>query len=99
MADLYYQEKNLDSAIIYYEKAVKYFPENVNMQLTLGNLYSENKNYDKAISIFETFDNKYGVNDASTISAIKTLIAAGKYDDALMKTGLLLQEKPDEILV
>ena len=26
MAGMYYQEKNLDSAIIYYEKAVEYFP-------------------------------------------------------------------------
>ena len=27
LAGLYYQEKNIDSAIIFYEKAVKYFPE------------------------------------------------------------------------
>jgi len=51
LAGLYYQEKDIDSAIIYYEKAVKYFPEKENLQITLGNLYSENKNYDKATSI------------------------------------------------
>jgi tetratricopeptide (TPR) repeat protein len=44
LAGLYYQEKNLDSAIIYYENAVKEFPEKLNLKLTLGNLYSENKN-------------------------------------------------------
>jgi tetratricopeptide (TPR) repeat protein len=98
LAGLYYQEKNLDSAIMYYEKAVNYFPENLNMQLTLGNLYSENKKYDKAISIFETFDNKYGINDASTIAGVNTLIAAGRYDDALKKTQMLLEQKPDEIM-
>ena len=38
LAGLYYQEKNIDSAIIYYEKAVKYFPEKENLKLTLGNL-------------------------------------------------------------
>jgi Tfp pilus assembly protein PilF len=98
LAGIYYQEKNLDSAIIYYEKAVKYFPENINLQLNLGNLYSENKKFDKAIGIFEAFDKNYGINETSTLSAIKTLIAAEKYDDALVKIQLLLQEKPDEIL-
>ena len=66
--------------------------------LTLGNLYSENKNYDKAISVFNSFDNKYGVNETSTLSAIKTLIEAGKYDEGLVKVQLLLQQSPDEIV-
>ena len=41
LAGLYYQEKNIDSAIIFYEKAVKFFPGRGSLQLTLGNLYSE----------------------------------------------------------
>jgi predicted Zn-dependent protease len=98
LAGLYYQEKNLDSAIIYYEKAVKYFPEKLNLQLTLGNLYSENKNYEKANSIFDLFDKKYGVNETSTLSSVKNLMAEGKYDEALIKTNSLLKEYPDEIL-
>ena len=77
LAGLYYQEKNLDSAIIYYEKAVKDYPEKLNLQLTLGNLYSENKNYEKAGSIFDSFDNKYGINETSTVSSVKNLMAAG----------------------
>jgi Tfp pilus assembly protein PilF len=97
LAGLYYQEKNIDSSIIYYEKAVKYFPEKENLQLTLGNLYSEDKKYDKANSIFESFDNKYGVNETSTLSSIKNLIAESKYDDAMAKTLSLLKEYPDEI--
>ena len=98
LAGLYYQEKNIDSAIIYYEKAVSYFPEKENLQLTLGNLYSENKNYDKAESIFESFDKKYGINETSTLSAIKNFTAEGKFDDAMEKTLSLLKEYPDEIL-
>ena len=98
LAGLYYQEKNIDSAIILYEKAVKYFPEKENLQLTLGNLYSENKNYDKANAIFESFDNKYGVNETSTLSAIKNLILERKFDEALIKILLLRKEQPDEIL-
>ena len=98
LAGLYYQEKNLDSAIIYYEKAVNYFPEKENLQLTLGNLYSEDKKFEKANSIFDSFDKKYGVNEKSTLSSIKNLMAEGKYDDALVKTFSLLKEYPDEVL-
>src|SRR5450759_5313235 len=98
LAGLYYQDKNLDSAIIYYEKAVKYFPEKENLQLTLGNLYSEDKKFEKANSIFDSFDKKYGVNEKSTLSSIKNLMAEGKYDDALVRTFSLLKEYPDEVL-
>jgi predicted Zn-dependent protease len=98
LAGLYYQEKNIDSAIIYYEKAVNYFPEKENLLLTLGNLYSESNQYDKANSIFDTFDKKYGVNERSTLASIKNLMAEGKFDEALVKTQALLDEFPDEIL-
>jgi Tfp pilus assembly protein PilF len=98
LAGLYYQEKNLDSSIIYYEKAVKYFPEKESLRLTLGNLYSEDKDFEKANSIFESFDNKYGVNERSTISSVRNLMSERRFDDALVKTQLLLNENPDEIL-
>lgn len=98
LAGLYYQEKNIDSAIIYYERAVKFFPEKENLELTLGNLYSENKNYDKAGLIFDSFDRKYGVNETSTISSVKNLVAQSKFDEALIRIQKLLKEYPDEIL-
>ena len=95
---LYYQTKNIDSAIIFYEKAVNYFPEKESLQLTLGNLYSENRNYDKANSIFESFDSKYGVNEKSTLAAINNLMAEGRYDEALEKTLILKDKFPEEII-
>jgi len=98
MADIYYQEKNLDSAVFYYEKAVKVFPEKEDLQLTLGNLYSENKNYDKAIGVFNELDRKYGVNQNSTVAAVRTLISAGKFDMAEEKALKLINEFPDEVL-
>ena len=70
------------------KKQLNIFPEKENLQLTLGNLYSENKNYEKANSIFDSFDKKYGVNETSTLSAIKNLMAEGKYDDAMVKTSV-----------
>jgi tetratricopeptide (TPR) repeat protein len=98
MGGFYYQDKNIDSAIFYYENAVKYFPDEEDLQLTLGNLYSENKNYDKAIKIFDSFDKKYGVNENSTVSSVRTLVNAGKFDEALEKAGMLIRESPDDVL-
>jgi predicted Zn-dependent protease len=98
IAGLYYQEKDMDSSIIYYERAVKLFPEKEDLQLTLGNLYSQGKKYEEADAIFEEFDKKYGVNEKSTLSSIKNLMAEGRYDDALSKTLSLGKEFPDEIL-
>jgi len=98
LSGIYYQEKNLDSTIIYYEKAVKFYPEKENLQLTLGNLYTETKNFDKAKTIFDSIDSKYGINETSTLAAIKSLMTAQKFDDALNKVQLLLKEYPNEIL-
>jgi tetratricopeptide (TPR) repeat protein len=97
LAGLYYQEKNIDSSIIFYEKAVKLFPEKENLQLTLGNLYSENKKFEKANSIFEAFDKKYGLNDISTVSSIRNLIAEGNYNDAMTKVQSLLKDSADDV--
>ena len=80
------------------KRQLKYFPDNENLQLTLGNLYSENSNFDKASAIFNSFDNRYGVNEASTVSSINSLIAEKKYDEALVKAQLLIEEFPDELL-
>ena len=98
LSGIYYQEKNIDSAIIIYEKAVKVNPENEDIQLTLGNLYIEDQKYDKANSIFDSFDKKYGVNDASTLSSVRSLMASGRFSVAKVKAEALLKEKPDEIL-
>lgn len=98
MSSLCYQTNSLDSALLYYEKAVTYFPDDDELQMSLGKLYSETKNYDKAVRIFNGLDEKFGVNETSTVLAVKNLIAAGKFSDAEEKTLLLLKEKPDEII-
>jgi predicted Zn-dependent protease len=98
LAGTYYSEKNLDSAAIFYEKATKDMPDKIDLQLNLGNLYAENKRYDKSLQIFESLDNKYGVNDASTVSTVKVLMAQKKYYEAEEKIKLLINDNPEELL-
>ncbi len=98
MAGTYYQENNLDSAIMFYEKAVSNYPDRENLKLTLGNLYSEDKKYDKASEIFENLNIKYGVNEASTLAAIKNYIEAKEYDKALDEAFTLTEKFPDNLV-
>ena len=97
IAGTYYKEENLDSAIYFYEKAVRNFPDKEELLLTLGDLYSENMKFDKASLIFEELDKKYGINEASTVANIKNMILAKKYSEAKERALLLLKEYPDEI--
>lgn len=98
LAGLYYNENNIDSAIIFYEKAVVLYPEKEDLLLNLGNLYSESGKYANADAIFKRFDKKYGINETSTVASIKNLMLSKKYDEALEKTNLLLNDYPDEML-
>jgi tetratricopeptide (TPR) repeat protein len=98
LAGTYYQEKNLDSAIIFYEKAVKGFPEKEDLQINLGNLYAENNKLEKALQVFENLDKKYGINETSTPSGVKVLMAEGKFQEAEDRVKKLIEKFPDVIL-
>lgn len=98
LSGVYYQETNIDSAIVYYELAVEKHPEKEDLMLALGNLYSENKKYEKAGAIFKKLDDKYGINETSTLANIRNLMRSGKSDEALTLTERLLKDYPDEIL-
>jgi len=98
LSGIYYQEQNLDSAIVYYERIIKSDPRSFNKLLTLGNLYSEDKRYEEAKEVYDSFERRYGVSENSSVSAIKNLILAQKYDDAEVKAKELLLLDPDNIL-
>jgi tetratricopeptide (TPR) repeat protein len=98
LANIYYKEKNLDSTIFYYNKALTYYPQKDDIRLTLGNIYSENKQYEKAKEIYEYFEKKFGLNESTTLALIKNFIAAGNYKEAEEKILLLLKQSPDEVL-
>lgn len=98
LAGTYYQEGKTDSAIIIYENALKKYPEREELMFTLGNLYSENKKYDKASEIFNRLDNKYGINERSTLANVRNFLKAGQTHEALGIVKKLIGEYPEEIL-
>jgi tetratricopeptide (TPR) repeat protein len=97
LAGTYYNEHNLDSAILFYEKTVYQFPEKEDLALNLGNLYAENRSYEKALNLFQSLDKKYGINEKSTLSTVKIFVAEGKFNEAEKKLQELIDKFPGEI--
>ncbi len=98
MAGLMYGQGLTDSTIYYYEKLVQANPGNEGLLMTLGNLYAENKQFERAGRIFNMIDSKYGVNEISTIAFARAMIAEGKFREARERTEELIRQNPDEIM-
>lgn len=98
VANGYYSTRNLDSSILYYERAVSIDPDRDALKYTLATVYSDKGEYGKAEEILKYFDNKYGVNENSTLLLVRTMMNAGKYDEAEAKVQALLAVSPNEIL-
>ncbi len=92
LSSIYHREGNIDSAIICYERAVRAYPEKEELQVSLAKLYTQNKNYEKARKILSQFDEKYGVNENTTLTLIENLMAEGKRKEALAKVQQLLDK-------
>lgn len=98
LANLYYQNRNIDSAVLCYERLIKIYPEKENIEISLAGLYAENKKYNEARSILEKFDSKYGANENTTLSLVRILIEEKRYQEALNKINDLIVQKPNDIV-
>jgi len=98
LAGIYYQEKNIDSTIICYENTIKNHPEKIDLQVALANLYIENKNFEKSRSLLNNLDEKYGINENTTVLLVRSLMAENKYKEALAKAMELINQNPDSVL-
>ena len=94
---LYFSDQQIDSAILVCRKATQKFPENDDLLMSLGVLYSENGKFDEALKIFEGLDEKYGINEKTTVQTISTLVQSNKISEAIDKAKKLIEEFPDEI--
>lgn len=98
LAGLYYQNQNSDSAIICYENALKLNPEKDNLMMSLASLYSEKGELKKAREVLEKLEEKYGINDNSTLALIQNMIQSGNFQEALVKVNELLNTDPDNLI-
>lgn len=98
LGNIFVQEKNLDSAALYYEKAVRYFPAKENLKLNLGNIYTEKGNYKKATEIYTYLEEKYGESDQLGIYIIRNLVEEGEFKAAEEKVKKLIEDYPEELI-
>jgi Tfp pilus assembly protein PilF len=70
----------------------------VDLQVTLAKLYSQNKNFDKARMLLTTIDERFGVNESTTLSLVDNLVAEGNYAEAHARISQLLETDPDNIV-
>ncbi len=97
LSDIYYQQGNIDSSIVVYEKAIKYYPEKQNVQIALANLYLEKGDFKNSVEIYRNLEDKLGVNETTTPRFVHSLIVGGNFTDALLKTEELIKTFPSTI--
>jgi predicted Zn-dependent protease len=98
VANLYYQQRNIDSAIYYYEGAVALNPDKEDLKLNLAHILAESHNYKKSSEIYNTLESKYGVNENTTLPAVRNLINSGDFKGAELKIKKLLEQSPDVVM-
>jgi predicted Zn-dependent protease len=97
LGGIYYQEKDLDSAMVFFEKASKFHESNYDIKLTLVNIYTEKGEFNKANKILTDFENRFGQNENILLLMVKNLMGAGEIEKAEEKVMQLLENKPDEL--
>ncbi len=94
-ASVYFQNKQVDSVIVFYEKIVDLYPEKEETRFNLGSLYIENGEYKKAETIFNSFRALYGDNSQVLLALINIYKEEGKEDEAYNLLMKLVEEEPD----
>jgi len=97
VAGIYYQENKIDSVVYIYEQIVELAPNNDDLRFSLANLYSEKGDFENAIKVHQEIQQKYGMNETSTLAYIQNLIFAGRLDLALEEVEEAIKLLPDEI--
>ncbi|MCX7820408.1 MAG: tetratricopeptide repeat protein [Brevinematales bacterium] len=59
IGDMYYKAKNYTKAIPYYEKAIKYIPNEADLYFNLGNIYASHKVYNISVKYYKIASEKY----------------------------------------
>ena len=83
MGEAYFKIKNYPKELEYYRKIYDVAPDYIGIKNSLGCAYYDNKDYDKALELFDEcislneIDLKYAVNNK-----VRTLIAMHRYKDA-----------------
>ncbi len=94
-ASIYFQNSQVDSVIVFYEKIVDLYPEREDIKFNLGSMYVENGDYEKAERIFNEFRSKYGENSQVLLALISIYKEKGENEEAESLLKELVEDEPD----
>lgn len=95
LANIYNIRKETDSTIYYYEKALKYDPNNIDLKYKLALLYEDNENYNKAITLIKECENIIGVSDRIYVSKHQIYSKLGMEEEAINELQLAIKYYPE----
>ncbi len=94
---LYAQSERQDSAIVYFERALRVKPHETSVLAFLTNLYVEEGNFIKSDSLLAIADREGFVTDELSMLYIARSMERREYENAERKTLRLLEENPDDV--
>lgn len=97
LASLYDAMEINDSSILIYEDIVKKHPEKLDLMFRLGNMYSEEKLYDKAINVYDKLEKSVGFQELVSIARVDIYRKAGDNENAENELLRVLEMVPDNV--
>lgn len=97
LVDAYRRKGDMLNAIRVQELIVKQFAKENGVLSTLADLYTKNKNYDKALVIIKQIEAKQSaLSEEVGMQKYRLFIESGKYDDATATINKLIDAHPDK---
>ncbi len=93
---LFTQYNQKDSALVYFNRALKADSKALEVNSILAGLYAEKGDAEKADSLFRLLDEEGALNDDMFLMMISGLVNNGKMKEAAKRTEKLIQQQPSE---
>ncbi len=90
-------EGNIDSAIVYFEKALKSEPESADIKLMLGGVYMAAGEVQKAEHVLKELKNTGLIDENDMFNIVNSLIASGHLNEAEVWSKDLINMNNEEV--
>lgn len=94
---LFANEGNIDSAIVYFEKALKSEPESADIKLMLGGVYMAAGEVQKAEHVLKELKNTGLIDENDMFNIVNSLIASGHLNEAEVWSKDLINMNSEEV--
>lgn len=94
---LYSQPNRASEAIHQLESMIVRFPDNMNLQLQLLEMYSQSSEYDKVVALLDKIEDKLGKSEQLSMQKFGAYLEAGQEDKAFREIEDLIKAYPNDL--